>query len=71
MLDNLRRSLSAPLIVLALIAGWAAPALVAPVWTAFVLSTMALPPFIPVLAEIVPDRPGWRRVPTFETLVRT
>ncbi len=58
MLDNVRRSLSAPSIVAALVAGWAAPADSALVWTAFVLTTMAVPPLLPVLSEIAPSRPG-------------
>jgi hypothetical protein len=64
MLDNLRRSLSAPVIVLALIPGWAAPALVAPVWTAFVLSTMATQPQT-CCRRTTSSRPsdGWRRDP--------
>jgi cyclic beta-1,2-glucan synthetase len=58
MLDNLRRSLSAPSVVLGLIAGWATPLGDAAVWTAFLLSTIVLPPLIPVIADIVPRRPG-------------
>jgi cyclic beta-1,2-glucan synthetase len=58
MFDNLRRSLSAPSLVLALIAGWAMPLGDAAVWTAFLLSTIVLPPLIPVVADIVPRRPG-------------
>ena len=58
MLDNLRRSLSAPAVVLALIAGWAMPLEEAAVWTGFILSTIVLPPLIPVMAEIAPRRPG-------------
>ena len=58
MLDNLRRSLSAPAVVLALIAGWAMPLEDAAVWTGFILSTIVLPPLIPVMAEIAPRRPG-------------
>ena len=58
MLDNLRRSLSPPAVVLALIAGWAMPLEDAAVWTAFVLLTIVLPPLIPVIAEIAPHRPG-------------
>ena len=69
MLDNLRRSLSAPAIVLALIAGWAVPAHAALIWTAFVLATMALPPLIPAFAEIVaPRRPGVALGPHLRTL---
>ena len=58
MLDNLRRSLSAPSMVVALIAGWAVPLDDAAVWTAFILATIMLPPLIPVIAEIAPRRPG-------------
>ena len=58
MLDNLRRSLSAPASVVALLAGWALPLHAAVVWTGFVLSTIALPTLLPVLAAIVPRRAG-------------
>jgi cyclic beta-1,2-glucan synthetase len=58
MLDNLRRSLSAPSVVLALIAGWAMPLEDAAVWTVFVLSTIVLPPLIPVIVDIAPRHPG-------------
>lgn len=58
MLDNLRRSLSAPSCVLALIAGWLLPPKAALLWTAFVLTTIALPALLPVLAAIVPRRRG-------------
>lgn len=56
MLDNLRRSLSAPTSVVALLAGWALPLQAAIVWTGFVLSTIALATLLPVLAGIVPRR---------------
>lgn len=58
MLDNLRRSLSAPACVLALVAGWLMPPNAALLWTAFVLTTVALPALLPVLAAIVPRRRG-------------
>ena len=51
MLDNLRRSLSPPSVVLALIGGWAMPFDDAAVWTVFILSTIVLPPLIPVIAR--------------------
>ncbi|HEU4516458.1 MAG TPA: protein ndvB, partial [Steroidobacteraceae bacterium] len=54
MLDNLRRSLSAPASVAALVAGWALPLHAAAVWTGYVLSTIALSTLLPVLAAIVP-----------------
>ena len=58
MLDNLRRTLSAPAIVIALLAGWLLPLHAALSWTLFVLATIALPTLLPVLAEIAPRRPG-------------
>jgi len=56
MLDNLRRSLSAPACVGALIAGWVLPLQAAVVWTGFVLSTIAVSTLVPVLSAIVPRR---------------
>jgi cyclic beta-1,2-glucan synthetase len=58
MIDNVRRSLSAPSTVAALLAGWAAPAGAGFVWTGFVVASMALPPLLPVSAELLPSRPG-------------
>jgi cyclic beta-1,2-glucan synthetase len=58
MLDNLRRTLSAPAAVLALGAGWLLPPNAAFWWTAFVLTTIALPALLPALAAIVPRRSG-------------
>ena len=56
MLDNLRRSLSAPASLAALVAGWMLPLQAALVWTGFVVSTIALSTLLPVLAAIVPRR---------------
>ncbi len=58
MLDNLRRTLSAPTAVLALLVGWTLPLHLALLWTLFVVLTIALPTLIPVLAAIPPRRPG-------------
>jgi cyclic beta-1,2-glucan synthetase len=56
MLDNLRRTLSAPTSLLALLAGWLLPLDAALVWTAFVITTIALPALVPALAAAVPRR---------------
>jgi len=56
MLDNLRRSLSGPASLAALVAGWLLPLQAALVWTGFVVSTIALATLLPVLAAIVPRR---------------
>jgi cyclic beta-1,2-glucan synthetase len=58
MLDNLRRTLSAPAAVLALLAGWTLPVHAALIWTLFIVLTLALPAFIPVAAAIRPRRRG-------------
>ena len=58
MLDNLRRSVSPPSVVLALVAGWAMPLADAATWTVFVLATIVLPPLIPVIADIAPKHAG-------------
>ena len=58
MLDNLRRTLSAPACMLSLLAGFILPLAAASVWTGFVLSTILLPMLIPVAATIVPRRGG-------------
>ncbi len=58
MLDNLRRSLSAPASLLALLVAWLEPMRPAEIWTAFIVLTIALPPFLPAIAGIVPRRVG-------------
>jgi cyclic beta-1,2-glucan synthetase len=58
MLDNLRRTLSAPATLVALVAGWLLPLPAALAWTTFVLATIALPTLLPVLAALVPRRAG-------------
>ena len=56
MIDNLRRTLSAPATFLALIAGWTLAPACAAVWTGFVLATLAIGPMLPLLAGLVPRR---------------
>ncbi|HSG76023.1 MAG TPA: glucoamylase family protein [Burkholderiales bacterium] len=56
MLDNLRRSLSAPACALALAAGWLLPLYAAVLWTGFIVSTIALSTLLPLLSAIVPAR---------------
>ncbi|MGB8840181.1 MAG: glucoamylase family protein [Aliidongia sp.] len=58
LLDNLRRSLSAPAALLAMLIGWLLPMTVAGIWTAYILATIALPPLLPAIAGIVPHRAG-------------
>ena len=59
MLDNLRRTLLAPATFISLVAGWLLlPRGLALGWTAFILATIAVPIFLPVLFAIVPRRSG-------------
>src|SRR5439155_25578016 len=58
MLDNLRRTLSAPAAVLTLVAGWTLPGASPAVWTAFVLAMIALPTLPPVLTGAIPRGRG-------------
>ena len=54
MLDNLRRSLTAPTCVVAVIAGWAIlPLSSASLWTAFLMLVMAAPALIPFFDDLL------------------
>jgi len=59
MLDNLRRTLSAPAAFLALLVGWTLPLPAAALWTAFVVATFAIPTLLPALIGIAPRRLGF------------
>ncbi len=61
MIDNLRRTLSAPLTVATLVAAWTLPSVSAGPWTAFVLAAMIIPEALPVLAGLLPQRKGISR----------
>jgi len=58
MLDNLRRTLSAPGAVATLIAGWVWSGASPMVWTGFVLATIALPACLAALAGVIPRGHG-------------
>jgi cyclic beta-1,2-glucan synthetase len=58
MLDNLRRTLSAPAAFLTLAAGWALPGTSPAVWAAFILATIAGPAVLPALGGVIPRRYG-------------
>jgi cyclic beta-1,2-glucan synthetase len=58
LIDNLRRTLSMPSVLLTLVAGWIWPASSPAAWTAFVLAVIAVPALLPVLAGVVPRVPG-------------
>ena len=58
MVDNLRRSLVAPLTLASLLAGWLLPLPVAAIWTAALLVMLALPRLAPLPFAILPGRAG-------------
>ena len=58
MLDNLRRTLSAPAALLVLLAGWTVPNSSPLVWTKFILVAIALPALVPAFRDVVPQRRG-------------
>jgi cyclic beta-1,2-glucan synthetase len=59
MLDNLRRSLSAPALLLALLVGWRLPLVAAISWTVILGVTVVLPPFLPILSGFLPRHRGF------------
>ena len=58
LIDNLRRSLSAPSALLAMLIAWLLPIPVAEIWTAYILLTIALPPLLPGFSALIPRRTG-------------
>ena len=59
MLDNLRRSLTAPATVIALLTGWVLlEHSAAMIWTAVCVAALAIPPALPALEAIIPRRLG-------------
>ena len=58
MIDNLRRTLSAPATLLTLVAGWTIAGASPVVWTGFVLLAMAVPALLPALSDLVLPRAG-------------
>ncbi|MDB5740179.1 MAG: glycosyltransferase 36, partial [Alphaproteobacteria bacterium] len=59
MLDNIRRSLSAPAALLAFLIGWQLATPAAWVWTAFLALVISLPPLLPILSAVIPRRKGF------------
>lgn len=58
MLDNLRRTLTAPAAFAALLAGWTLPLPAALLWSGFVVATVAVPVLLPALGALAPR---WHR----------
>ncbi|HEY2645925.1 MAG TPA: glucoamylase family protein, partial [Candidatus Acidoferrales bacterium] len=57
-LDNLRRTLSAPAAFLTVLAGWVLRPDSPWLWTLFILATVAIPPLLPFFAGLLPLRKG-------------
>ncbi|MGZ6378535.1 MAG: glycosyl transferase, partial [Candidatus Limnocylindrales bacterium] len=58
MVDNLRRTVSAPLALATLVAAWTLPSVSAGVWTALVMASLIVPASLPVLGGLLPRRRG-------------
>lgn len=58
LLDNLRRSLIAPITFLALLLCWLLPLPLAAISTVLLLATIAIPVFTPCLFSLIPPRPS-------------
>ncbi len=58
MLDNLRRTLSAPCMFLTLVVGWLVPVISPWIWTRFILATVSIPSLIPFLIGLNPRLGG-------------
>jgi cyclic beta-1,2-glucan synthetase len=58
MVDNLRRSLAAPVSFLLAVAAWTLPGVPALPWTCLFVGSVAVPAFIPVLDGLIPRRWG-------------
>src|SRR5437867_889608 len=58
MLDNLRRTVSAPATYLTLVVAWLMPGTSPMVWSAFILATVAVPTLLPVLGGLLPRGRG-------------
>ncbi len=61
MLDNLRRSLSAPSSFLLGVAAWTLPAVSPLLWTGVLVGSVAVPAFLPVLDNLIPRRQGFSK----------
>ncbi len=58
MVDNLRRTLSAPLTLASLAMAWTLPYVSAPLWTGFVIASTVIPAALPVVTGLLPRRRG-------------
>lgn len=69
MLDNLRRSLSAPGMLFTLIASWFLPHAPHLLWTGFVVVALAFPLFLPFISGLIPDTRKRKKVSRLRVLL--
>jgi cyclic beta-1,2-glucan synthetase len=70
MTDNLRRSLSAPALLLSFLCGWLLPSVAATRWTLFLFAVIAIPPLLPIATGMLPTRRGFSRWSHLRNLAR-
>ncbi|APR95193.1 hypothetical protein PATSB16_18510 [Pandoraea thiooxydans] len=58
MIDNLRRSLSAPAMIFTLLASWVLPRVPVGLWSGYVLLALALPALLSLCQGLIPPRSG-------------
>ena len=68
MLDNLRRSLSAPAALLALLASWSIPFAPRGLWLGFILLSLAVPSLLSILSGLMPRDHGVSRKHHFRAI---
>jgi len=68
MVDNLRRSLSAPAALFALVASWSVPFAPRGVWLGFILLSLALPALLSIFSGLVPHNHGISRKHHFRAI---
>ncbi len=61
MIDNLRRSLTSPSLFLLGVAAWTLPGVSPALWTALLLGSVVVPPFMPMLDALIPRRSGFSK----------
>jgi cyclic beta-1,2-glucan synthetase len=69
MLDNLRRTLVAPLMILSLVLGWTLPFAASLVWTLFNMVLLSAPPLFRIVTALWPTQTGMRHSSHLRSLV--
>ncbi len=69
MLDNLRRTLSAPGMLFTLIASWFLPHAPHVLWTSFIILALAFPLFLPFISGLIPDTRKRKKISRFRILL--